>query len=198
MNLSEIEKNKKFKHYIFSKSIWQNYAFVPPTLVLFGGLFGLLFLYQNDLLISWYSIPFIAIFTIGTIWFKSIRKYLINKKIKESDNFVICVTTPLINTNKNTLLLFTTNQNRHNVDFINKKKREILERQNNLNEAILKYKNFNYFEFDNNSNYLIKSKLTIKKNKQFFEDQYIVFVENSEPRVVPKHTISKFSLQKKQ
>lgn len=133
--LVKLEKNEKFRRKIASIGIWRNYAFVPPIIIIFGSIFGLLYLLNNDLLISFYAIPFAILFLIATLWFKSVRKYLINKKISSQDFFQICIGYPLFNNKNSTIILFTTNNYRHSTNFLEKQKKDILS-DDNLNNKL--------------------------------------------------------------
>ena len=124
--LTKLEKNKKFRKKITSEGIWKNYAFVPPSILLFISIFGLVYLLNIDLLVSLKAIPFAIIFLLATLWFKSVRKYIINKKITEQDFFQICLATPLFEEADNTILLFATNNQRHDQNYLEKQKNLIL------------------------------------------------------------------------
>lgn len=79
------ENNIKIKKKHYARGIWKNYAFVPPALIVFIGIFGLLYLFNNDLLVSVYSIPFVAILLLGAIWIKLTKRHLIDRKISDSN-----------------------------------------------------------------------------------------------------------------
>lgn len=125
-NLKDLENNAKLKQKYYAKGIWKNYAFVPPTLIVFIGLFGLLYLFKDDLLISFYSIPFALILLLGAIWIKSTKRYLINQRKEKSKTFVICKAVPLTYGNSD-LIMFASGNNRHNNYYIEKKKNEFEE-----------------------------------------------------------------------
>ncbi|MDU1903258.1 MAG: hypothetical protein E6772_00630 [Dysgonomonas sp.] len=127
--INKLEKNDKLKKKVFGKNIWKNYAMLPPSLLLFIGIFGLIYLLNLDLLISLYSIPFVILFILGTIWFKATKKYLINKKIAESQIFIVCLAIPLIKERKRTILVFSTGKNRNNKYYLEKEKKDLLEQQ---------------------------------------------------------------------
>ncbi len=192
MNLLEIEKNKKFWRYVLSKGVWKNYAFVPPSLVLFGGLFGLLYLYQSDRLLSWYSSPFVIIFTIGTIWFKSTRKYLVDRKIKNISRLVICAPVVLSKVGRVTFLLFSSNNDRHRLNFNEQKKSKILENKNFLNDIELRLKKGTVALLPDNSNIFIIKYLSNIFTKRSIDDVCVVFIDEQEVQFVSKRVISKF------
>jgi len=127
--INKLEKSDKLKKKVFGKNIWKNYAILPPSLLLFIGIFGLIYLLNLDMLISLYSIPFVILFILGTIWFKATKKYLTNKKISESQLFVVCLAIPLIKEGKKTILVFSTGKNRNNKYYLEKEKKDLLEKQ---------------------------------------------------------------------
>ena len=104
--LQRIEKNKKIRIKFYSKEVWKNYSIVPPSGVLFVALFGFLYLFNLDLLISWYTIPFVVLLILGTVWLKATRKYILTKKIEEGNSFAICLSIPLMKKNGRTLRIF--------------------------------------------------------------------------------------------
>ena len=181
-NLSNIEKNKKFKSYILNKNIWKNYAFIPPALVLFTGLLGLVYLYKNEIIISWYSIPFIIVFALGTIWFKATKKYLLNKKINETESFLVCATSVLFTKGSKSIVLFTTNKNRHNQNYIEKQKDEILGKIDFSKELILdKVKKHKFTSIKNNDLYATLTSNNQKKSPiAIIDDQLLVAVKASQ------------------
>ncbi|MDL2214693.1 hypothetical protein LJC00_00700 [Dysgonomonas sp. OttesenSCG-928-M03] len=125
-NIKELENSVKLKKRIFSKNIWKNYAIIPPAIVLFTGILGVVYLLNIDKLLTWYAIPFLVIFALGTIWLKSTRRYLINKKISDSNEFLICLSIPLIKKENKTIMLFSTGKNRNNKHYLEKEKKDIL------------------------------------------------------------------------
>jgi len=130
--ITKLENSTKLKKKILSKGIWKSYSFIPPSLVLFVGILGLIYLFRMDYLLTNYSIPFVVIFAIGTIWFKSTKRYLVNKRIADSTVFLVCLCIPLKKSGKNTIFLFSTGKNRNNKYYLEKEKRDLLERYNDL------------------------------------------------------------------
>lgn len=124
--LQRIEKNKKIRIKFYSKEVWKNYSIVPPSGVLFVALFGFLYLFNLDLLISWYTIPFVVLLILGTVWLKATRKYILTKKIEEGNSFAICLSIPLMKKNGRTLRIFSVGNNRHNKYYLEKEKKDIL------------------------------------------------------------------------
>lgn len=126
--LQRLEKNKKFRKKFYNKEVWKNYAIIPPSVILFASLFGVLFLFNTDRLFSLYVIPCIILLLLGTIWLKAVRKYIITQKISDDRPFLICSCIPLMEKNKKTIMMFSSGYNRHNKNYLEKKRKEILER----------------------------------------------------------------------
>lgn len=125
--IKKLEKSKGFKRSFFSKLVWRKYALVPPALVLFISLFGVVYMYNTDRLLSYYCLPFIILLLISTIWFKATRKYLINQDVENSEDFVLCLVLPLFKDKGKQFYLFSTEANRFNKFFLEKAKSEILD-----------------------------------------------------------------------
>lgn len=124
--IQRLEKNVKFKRKYYSKEVWRSYAIVPPSGILFIALFGFLYLFNSDRLISLYAIPFVVLLLLGTIWLKATRKYIINKRISENKPFFICLSIPLMKENGKTVMMFSGGSNRLNKYYLEKEKKEIL------------------------------------------------------------------------
>ncbi len=126
--IKQLEKDKKFRRRFYAKGVWRSYAIVPPSGVLFVALFGFLYLFNSDRLISLYAIPFVILLLLGTIWLKSTRKYIINQKISDNAPFAICLSIPLMKKNGKTIMMFSVGNNRLNKYYLENEKKEILDR----------------------------------------------------------------------
>lgn len=115
---------------------WRTPLIIAPILILFTGIIGLIFCLKSDLLLSLYSIPYIAIFLLGTIWFKAIKKHLLKSKLKDTEAFRVCLSKSIANENGYAYLIFTNGQKRHNEHFINKISTEISNQ--NIDKAKIK------------------------------------------------------------
>lgn len=138
--IKKLESNNKLKKKIYGKGIWKSYSFIPPTLVLFVGILGIVYLLQTDRLLTWHSVPFFAIFIIGTVWFKATKKYLVEKRISEAKYFLICHSIPLVKKDKDTIFIFSTGNNRNNKYYLEKEKKDILEEYPNFDFVNIKNK----------------------------------------------------------
>lgn len=124
--LSELEKDRKFKRAAIPTSfVYKNFLIVAPCLVIFVGLLGILFLMKNNLLLSYYSIFYIACFLLGTIWLKSIRQYIVNNIFKKENGFLTCWAALIKEDKKNAYYIFTTGNKRHDYFYIEKIKKNI-------------------------------------------------------------------------
>lgn len=135
--IKKLEKNKAFKRSFFSHQVWQKYALVPPALVLFVSLFGVVYMYNTDRLISYYCLPFIIFLLLSTIWFKATRKYLINQDVEDIQDFSICLVLPLFKEKSKQYYLFSTGANRLNKYFLEKSKAEILDNRDAIVSGIV-------------------------------------------------------------
>ncbi|QIK53469.1 hypothetical protein G7051_03535 [Dysgonomonas sp. HDW5B] len=126
--IQRLERNEKFRRKFYAKGVWRNYAIVPPSGILFVALFGFLYLFNVDHLMSLYAIPFIILLLLGTIWLKATRKYIINQKISGKQPFAICLSIPLMKKNGKTIMMFSAGSNRLNKYYLEKEKKEILDR----------------------------------------------------------------------
>lgn len=124
--IARIENDSKLKKKIFGKNIWKNYAFVPPTLILFTGLTGVVYLFKADLYKSWYIAPFVFLLVLGAIWFKAVKRYLINNKYETGEAILVCLSIVLTEIGGKTIMMFSTGNNRNNKYYLEKEKSDIL------------------------------------------------------------------------
>ncbi len=195
--IHRLEKNEKFKRKFYSKDIWKNYAIVPPSLIIFVALFGSIYLFNLDLLVSLYIIPFVVLLVLGTVWLKATRKYLINQKISENQTFVICLVIPLMKKDGKTIMIFSTKNNRLNKYYLEKEKKEILERFND---------DPNYLDFESSRKILQMIADTeviaiypsfldriLNKSGDLSVNKYIVFDNSEKIRYIASRQLESFS-----
>ena len=118
-NFSELEKNSKLKKKYLPHYFWlKTAAIYPPSCFLFLGLFGLLYLLNHDMLFTYYTIPFVVIFFLGTVWFKATKKQVLKTLLEKDDSYLVSLA-KVINTENNWVyIIFTTGTKRHNKHFI--------------------------------------------------------------------------------
>lgn len=87
-----LEKDYNFKKSYLNKTLWwKNLSMLPPVLIMFVGLAGLLYLFQYDKLYSLYAIPYILLFAVGTIWLKAMKQYLQKAAMATPGAFHVCL-----------------------------------------------------------------------------------------------------------
>ncbi|MFV0538515.1 MAG: hypothetical protein ACK5M3_14275 [Dysgonomonas sp.] len=87
-----LEKDSNFKKSYLSKTLWwKTLSMLPPVLIMFVGLAGLLYLFQYDKLYSLYAIPYVLLFAIGTIWLKALKTYLQKATMAIPGAFHVCL-----------------------------------------------------------------------------------------------------------
>jgi len=118
-NYAKLEKDYKFKKsYLNTTTWWKNGALMAPIILMFGGLVGILYLFNMDRLISISVIPYLLLFAVGTILFKAIRMNLQKKKMAESDAFHVCIAVPFGEEDGYTYTVFTNDSHRHNKHYV--------------------------------------------------------------------------------
>lgn len=195
--IQQLEKNKKFKRKFYAKEVWKNYAVVPPSGILFIALFGFLYLFNVDRLVSLYTIPFIVLLIVGTIWLKATRKYILNQKLLDDNSFAICLTVPLMQKNGRTIMMFSAGNNRLNKYYLEKEKKEILKRFED---------NPNYVDFTSSKNslqiipdtdiYVIYPSIIdriLNKSKSLTVNRYVIFNNSKKIKYVTLRGMESFS-----
>ncbi|NDW09148.1 hypothetical protein D0T56_05680 [Dysgonomonas sp. 520] len=99
--------------------IYKNILIIAPILLIFIGLLGILFLFKQDLLISYYTIFYAVCFVLGTIWLKAIKQFITNKAINKNGSFLACWAIQLDEDKSNAYFLFTTGNHRHDRIYVN-------------------------------------------------------------------------------
>lgn len=113
--LAEFEKDKSFKRsYLPFSCKWKSWLYIAPVLILFMSLFAVLYLLQNNKLVSWYVLPYLVLFVIATIWFKAVRKHLIDTFINKPESFITAFAKPVLTDNYKVYALFSIGASRHN------------------------------------------------------------------------------------
>lgn len=195
--VKKLEKDKGFKRSFFGKLVWRKYALVPPALVLFVSLFGVVYMYNTDRLISYYCLPFIVFLLLSTIWFKSTRKYLIKQDVDRDDEFAICLVLPLLKERGNQYYLFSTGANRLNKYFLEKAKAEILESKDKYLPEIERASKTSFLRLED-MDICVVSNLKIKRNlfpvssKHTGENRYLVYYGEDKVKSISEKDIMRF------
>ena len=115
----KLEKDRAFKYeYLRRTAWWKTILLIAPSLFLFLGLFGMVYLLKLDLLISWYTLPFGVLFVIGTIWLKAIKKHIQKTKVDDAANFHVCMAKTIGIKDGYVYFIFANNEKRHNEHYI--------------------------------------------------------------------------------
>lgn len=118
-SLKNIEKDNKAKKKYLPPYFWiRNVAIYPPVIFLFFALFGLVYLLNHDMLMSYYAIPFVLIFLLATIWLKRTRQILLKNLIQNKDTYKACLAKTVEEKDGWIYAVFTTDEKRHNRYFI--------------------------------------------------------------------------------
>lgn len=115
----KLEKDYSFKKsYLTNTPWWKNILMVAPVCLLFVGLAGILYLFNLDKLVSWYIIPYLLLFVVGTILLKAIKKHIQKTAINKPDSFLICLAKPIGEKDGYTYAAFVKDSHRHNKYYI--------------------------------------------------------------------------------
>lgn len=118
---SNLENDIEFKKYYYKKTLWWNsILMLPPVLFLFTGLIGILYLFNLGMLATFYIIPYLLLFFIGTLWLKAIRRHLQKVGMAKSGAFNICIAKIVGEKDGYVYTIFVNNHNRHQQHYISK------------------------------------------------------------------------------
>ena len=123
---SKLEKDYDFKRSYLNKTLWwKNILMVAPVCFLFAGLVGILYLFNSDLLVSFYTIPYLTLFIIGTIWLKAMKKHLQKVVMAREGAFHICLAASVGDKDGYTYAIFVNNTRRYDKYYITNLAKEI-------------------------------------------------------------------------
>lgn len=133
----QLEKSKPFKRdYLKGIYWWKSILLIAPACFLFVGLAGVIYLLEEQMLATWYVIPYVAFFVVGTIWLKAVKKHLQDKVLNAEGTFLVCMAARFLEKDGYVSVVFTTGDKRHDNHFI-KKIANKLSSGNNLSETDL-------------------------------------------------------------
>lgn len=133
---AKLEKDYSFKKsYLKNTPWWKTILMLPPVCFLFVGLIGILYLFNNEMLASWYIIPYLAFFVIGTIWLKAMKRHIQKTMMATEGSFHVCLAKSIGEKDGYVYSAFTNDSRRHDkYNIINIAKElsldEILSKQN--------------------------------------------------------------------
>ncbi len=111
---AKLEKDYSFKKsYLKNTPWWKNILMIPPVCFLFVGLIGLLYLFNNDMLASWYVIPYLVFFVVGTILLKTIKRHIQKTMMSTEGSFHICLAKSIGERDGYVYVIFTNDSRRH-------------------------------------------------------------------------------------
>lgn len=109
-----LEKDYDFKKSYLNNTLWwKNLSMLPPVLIIFIGLAGLLYLFQYDKLYSLYAIPYVLLFAVGTIWLKAMKKHIQKAAMAIPGAFHICLAATIGEKNGYLYAAFVNNTRRY-------------------------------------------------------------------------------------
>lgn len=194
-----LEKDLNFKRiYIANTLWWKNMVMLPPVLFMFIGLAGLLYLFQLDKLLSFYAIPYLLLFSIGTIWLKAMKKHLQKTMMAQPGAFHICLAASIGEKDGYTYTAFVNDRKRHDQQYITKLAKELSFHEIVSDKAAYKKKAIRLNKENDDTCIYIKAyntKSLIKRNAGWsFQEGYvpILFInEDNVPIIKRKHLIGK-------
>ncbi len=140
--LDKLEKDSNFKKKYVSRFFWFTQAAIyPPSLIIFGGLFGLVYLLNYDLLLTYYAIPFLILLVLGSIWLKSVKRYILKNLFSENDSFLIAWTKAAYEEENIFWCVFTTSNRRHDKYFPETLRKELVKDDFFVSEEFSENKN---------------------------------------------------------
>lgn len=111
---AKLEKDYSFKKsYLKNTPWWKTILMLPPTCFLFVGLIGILHLFNNEMLASWYIIPYLAFFVIGTIWLKAMKRHIQKTMMATEGSFHVCLAKSIGEKDGYVYSAFTNDSRRH-------------------------------------------------------------------------------------
>lgn len=111
---SKLEKDYDFKKIYLNKTLWwKNILMVAPICFLFAGLVGIIYLFNSNMLVSLYTIPYLILFVVGTIWLKTIKKHIQKAIMAREGAFHICLAASIGDKGDYTYAIFVNDTHRY-------------------------------------------------------------------------------------
>lgn len=121
-----LEQDQLFKRrYLGNILWWKNFLLIAPSLLVFIGLAGVLYMAQDGQIKSWYVVPYVVVFVLGLIWVKAVKKYLQDKLLKDKERFLACAARSIGDKGGYYYFIFTKDSKRHNEALINQLAAEV-------------------------------------------------------------------------
>ncbi|MBK5720511.1 hypothetical protein JGH11_06470 [Dysgonomonas sp. Marseille-P4677] len=190
---AKLEKDYSFKmSYLKNTQWWKTILMLPPVCFLFVGLIGILYLFNNDMLVSWYIIPYLIFFVIGTIWLKTMKKHLQKTMMATEGSFHICLAKPIGEKGGYVYTVFANNSRRHDkYNIINLAKELSLDDILDKHKESFKKKSILIHNEDNDSDFFIRAFFNndlTKRNPDWREDNLfpVLYINDKDTFIVKK------------
>ncbi|MDH6309886.1 hypothetical protein M2451_002257 [Dysgonomonas sp. PFB1-18] len=190
---AKLEKDQQFKKDYLNRTMWwKSVLMVPPVCFLFVGLVGILYLYKQDLLISWYITPYLILFVIGTVWLKAIKKHIQKTKMEVDGAFRVCLASPVGEKGGYTYLVYANDSHRHNKYYVKTLAKDIdfADLSEKYTDSVKK-KQVSVQNSENNESYYVvayKTKDVEKCNKDALTDEIIplLYIDDNNTLIIKK------------
>ncbi|MDU1889774.1 MAG: hypothetical protein E6767_03710 [Dysgonomonas sp.] len=196
----KLEKDNSFKLDYLKKTLWwKNILFIAPSCLLFIGLVGLLFLFKNNSLVSWYVIPYLLLFVIGTIWLKAIKKHVQKSQLNAEGSFFICLAKPIAENGGYVYAAFVNSQKRHDKYYISNLV-ESVDSESIIGNSLCKKENV-LMKNDEGVEFYIRAyqvRDVNKRNASWREDELfaVLFIDNKDTPIVKKKDLIEATAKK--
>lgn len=182
--LREQEKNRAFRYaHIPFYVCWKSPLLIAPSMLLFMSIFSILYLQNTDRLLNWYSLIYIAIFAIATLWFKAVQRHLKRQFILAPENILITTALPIVVDQYRVYVLIGTSHERHS----EKHAQDLLTSQkNSYADLIPKLREGDTLPLDNHVRIgCIRKRLVTKALPQWSEKETFPCVLIAQSRIKP-------------
>lgn len=122
----KLENNKALKRIYLNKTLWWlKLAMLSPVLLIFIGLAGVIHFIRLELTSNYLMYAYAAVFILGLIWLKYVKRYLQDKALTDVERINIVPSLKLTTKSGRDYLLFLQGDKRHNETLLNKLKESI-------------------------------------------------------------------------
>ena len=194
----KLEKDFDFKRAYLNQTMWwKNILMVPPICLLFIGLVGMLYLFHYDKLASLYVIPYLAVFLIGTILLKAIKKHIQKTIMTTKDAFHICLAKSIGEKEGYIYTTFVNNSRRHDKYYITNLAKDIsLDDLLSTQPAPFKKRSV-LIKSDNDTEIYVRAyfkKDIDKRNRDWKEEEYfpVLYIDTKYTFIVKKKDLISF------
>lgn len=189
---NKLEADKKIKKEYLSQTKWWNtILLIPPSCFIFLGLVGLIYFFKLDLLISFYSLPFILILAIGAVWLKSVKKYIFNRALNNKESFLVCLSKEIKDDGKYIYLAFVYNEKRHNSYYISSLVNDLeFDTSTEAKDRIVQVESESHDTFYVRA---FKKSLIQKRNRPWTKEAYLplLFIDNKNIFIIKDNDLAK-------